>query len=201
MDLLEIQLEGLIQIRDTLQEDKYGLLSLTDVKYMLSTLNSHISCLKMMAENGINIPESKRGHLTGHYLSLGEFTSLSRYGPDLDNKSISYPDDGNAYPSEGWYYVVSFPCGPYSLIEYSGEGIYPEGTFEKMFNELKEYGPTHSDTNNSYLYFKLDGSTRVGELDKNFREILNKYKSLVHEEVKAIRVRKMEQDLARLKEE
>ncbi len=144
--------------------------------------------------SGIPLPED--AYLLGGYHKLSEYLALNKFSSEW-NKSISWPDDGKQ-PDEGWYFVLSFPCGAYSFVPYNGSGDYPTETFNTFFEELKSYGPNHCDTANHTLYFRIDHEN-VPILYKDFGQIFNKHGSEVKGELDRQRVKELERELEKLK--
>lgn len=118
------------------------------------------------------------------------WTNLNKF---TEGKSISWSDDGRQPELGEWLFVISFPTGPYIFGE-----SYPEDTFKDFFLELKSYGPKYCDTVNKALYFTEAVSKKVYD---DFKEIFDKYKAQVQDEIKRKRKKELEDELARLSKE
>lgn len=111
-------------------------------------------------------------------------------------KEISWPDNGKQ-PSSGWYLVISFPCGAYTL-----DSNYPEETFNKFFEELKSFGAKYVDTANHSLYFTLDENPEPArKVYKAYSNLFKKYYDMGKEEVLSKKIAQAEEELRKLKEE
>lgn len=123
------------------------------------------------------------------YCKLSDNEHISLYGEE-HNRTISWPDDGKQ-PNDEWLYVISFPTGAYMF-----GAKYPTQTFQAMFAEIKSYGPAYCDTSNKNLYFTAENAATVcNKLDK----IITKYRNMVNDELKAIKIKELETQLQKLK--
>ena len=129
-----------------------------------------------------------------HYIHLTNDIALSLFVEGC-GKEISWPDDGKQ-PSPGWYLVISFPCGAYTLNR-----DYPVESFNKFFEELKSFGAKHVDTVNHYLYFTLDENTEPArKVYKAYNDLFKKYHDMGKEEVLQAKIAQAEEGLRKLKE-
>lgn len=147
-------------------------------------------------ETGIQIPP--KSYLSSGYCKLNEYIALSRYLGD-GNKTIPYPDCGTKHPENGWYVVIDFPCGAYSMGNIY-KNCYPTKSFDAFFDELKSFSPEYSDTTNHILYFKTS-HPRISELYNSFNDIFNKHKDSVAEEMRQQEVWRLERELEKLRGE
>lgn len=133
-------------------------------------------------------------HYSG-YIRLTNDIALSLYVEGC-GKEVTWPDDGKQ-PSPGWYLVISFPCGAYTLNK-----DYPKQSFNKFFEELKSFGAKHVDTVNHYLYFTLDENPEPArKVYKAYNEIFKKYYDMGKEEVLQSKIAQAEEELRKLKGE
>ncbi len=123
------------------------------------------------------------------WCKFSDHQSLGMYGSQ-HNRKISWSDDG-AQPENERLYVISFPTGPYIF-----GGEYPESTFKSFFEELKGYGAKYVDTANSNLYFTSDTACAV---HNDFKEIFDKHRKLVSDELKVKRIESLEYELKKLR--
>lgn len=110
------------------------------------------------------------------------------------NRVIPWSDDGRQ-PENEWLFRLSFPTGGYC---FSDNGFYAKETFDAFFNELKTFKPAYSDSQNSSLYFTSKNSYEVAG---NFDTIFDKYRDMVKNEMKSQRMKELEKELSKLKEE
>lgn len=128
------------------------------------------------------------------YIRLTNYIDLSLFVEGC-GKEISWPDDGKQ-PSPGWYLVISFPCGAYTLYK-----DYPVESFNKFFEELKSFGAKHVDTANHCLYFALDENPEPArKVYKAYNDIFKKYYDMGKEEVLQAKIAQAEEELRKLKE-
>lgn len=151
-----------------------------------SELKSLIRLEELSAEFGVEIPRYC-GYGNCWY-KLSEFQAIGFYGGD-QNRTISCSDDGSQ-PENEWLYVIRFPTGAYIF----GQG-YPTKTFQKFFNELKQFGPKYIDSANRALYFTSEKSASIHAA---LPEIFKRYKGLVDAELKEKRVKVLQDELEKL---
>lgn len=121
-----------------------------------------------------------------HYKVKGNYNEWFRI---LYSPNISWSDDGQQ-PENEWLYVMSFPCGAYTLSD-----SYPEQTFQDLFEELKGMGAKYCDTVNHSLYFPPE---RTKEVVENYKQIYKKYANMVQSEVKKKRKQELIKELTKL---
>lgn len=124
------------------------------------------------------------------YSRLGEYISIGLYGETL-KRTISWSDDGRQ-PNNEWLLQISFPTGAYIFGD-----DYPVNVFNDFFVELKSFNPKYSDSNNHNLYYDENNANLVYT---KFKEIKEKYKKLAADEIKKIRIEKLEKELEKMKE-
>lgn len=151
----------------------------------LHNLNNLIKTEEIKAEFGIDklVCRSETWFVCGEYGAIGCFG-------DSHRRTISWSDDGRQ-PTDGeWLYCVSFPTGAYIFgSDYCTE------TFDAFFAELKAFGPKYSDSANHNLYFTSSGAAKVNDA---LPHLLKKYRSLINEELKRMRIAELQKELATL---
>ena len=99
-------------------------------------------------------------------------------------------------PSDEWLLHISFPEGAYFLIDYSGfDKPYLSELFNKMLGEFLALNPKYVDRLNKSMYFTSDNAKEV--LDK-WGQITTKYKNLVGDELKKLKIEKLKAELEEL---
>lgn len=177
MNSIEIYNEilSVLDKHDTFIKNEYEL----DIRYKLK---SKIKVQEITNRFGINTISLD---FSGTHVRIDDFRMLGLYGEQY-NRTISWSDDGRQ-PENEWLYLISFPTGAYIFGE-----SYPTHTFDKMFDELKTYGPVYSDTRNHNLYFDEKNAKFV---DDNFSKILNKYRDLANKELVETKIKKLKAQL------
>lgn len=151
----------------------------------LHDLNNLIKTEEIIAEFGIDKLEC-RGTT---WFVCGEYACIGCFGASY-GRTISWSDDGRQ-PTDGeWLYRISFPTGAYIFGR-----DYCTDTFGSFFAELKAFNPKYSDTSNHNLYFTSDTAAEVNEA---LPYLLKKYRSLVHEELKRMRIAELQKELTSL---
>lgn len=139
--------------------------------------------------SGLDAPHPIRSN----FEFFGDYQSLMKFGND-SLCEISWEDKGRV-PEDGWYSSYPFPAGAYTLN--SG---YPKSTFDKFFQELKDYGADYCDTRNSALFFNLNtNSQAVKKLNEVFPTLFKKYYDLAEQEMLEAQIKKAEEDLDKLR--
>lgn len=99
-------------------------------------------------------------------------------------------------PTDEWLLKISFPTGAYFLIDGgSFDKPYLSDLFNKMFGEFIALNPKYVDRLNKSMYFTSDNAKEV--LDK-WDEITTKYKNLVGDELKKLKIEKLKAELEEL---
>jgi len=148
-----------------------------------ATIKRVIEEMTLAEEFGIKIPSP--GNNYPGWIKLNEWMALGKYSED-ENRHISWPDDGRQ-PDNEWLLQISFPSGAYML-----HWDYPSVTFEKMFQELKEFGTKYCDSNNHNLYFD---ASNAGAVFNAFDGVLKKYRGMVDVELKEKRKEELQREL------
>ena len=99
-------------------------------------------------------------------------------------------------PKDEWLLNIRFPTGAYFLIDGgSFDKPYLSDLFNKMLGEFLALNPKYVDRLNQSMYFTSDNAKEV--LDK-WNEITTKYKNLVGDELKKIKIEKLKAELEEL---
>ena len=99
-------------------------------------------------------------------------------------------------PTDEWLLNVRFPTGAYFLIDGgSFDEPYLNDLFNKMLGEFLALKPKYVDRLNKFMYFTSDNAKEV--LDK-WDEITTKYKNLVGDELKRLKIEKLKAELEEL---
>lgn len=162
-------------------------------KYYFNSLHKELSKRRDIAEVekifGFELPHDSESCI---YIKLDYDGNHAVMYCLKDHKYISWSDDGKQ-PENEWLYVIGFPSGAY----YFGDH-YPKETFNAFFNELKEYKPKYSDTNNHVLYFSPENAITIHAV---FEDIVKKYAELSAEEYKKQKAEKLRKELEELETE
>ena len=98
--------------------------------------------------------------------------------------------------SDEWLLKISFPTGAYFLIDGSSfDKPYLSELFNKMLEEFLALNPKYVDRLNKSMYFTSDNTKEV--LDTEY-EITTKYKNLVGDELKKLKIEKLKAELEAL---
>lgn len=98
-------------------------------------------------------------------------------------------------PTDEWLLNIRFPTGAYFLIDGGFDKPYLIDLFNKMLDEFLDLNPKYVDRLNKYMYFTSDTAKDV--LDK-WNEITTKYKNLVGDELKKLKIEKLKAELEEL---
>ena len=98
-------------------------------------------------------------------------------------------------PTDEWLLNIGFPTGPYFLIDGGFDKPYLIDLFNKMLDEFLALNPKYVDRLNKSMYFTSDNAKEV--LDK-WDEITTKYKNLVGDELKKLKIEKLKAELEEL---
>ena len=126
------------------------------------------------------------GHLSYHII-LAHYDGVYR---EINNISPT------PQPTDEWLLNISFPTGAYFLIDGgSFDKPYLSDLFNKMLGEFLDLKPKYVDRLNKSMYFTSDNAKEV--LDK-WDEITSKYKNLVGDELKKLKIEKLKAELEEL---
>lgn len=99
-------------------------------------------------------------------------------------------------PTDEWLLKICFPNGAYFLIDDgSFNKPYLSDLFSKMLEEFLDLKPKYVDRLNKYMYFTSDNAKYA--LDK-WDDITTKYKNLVGDELKKLKIEKLKAELEEL---
>jgi hypothetical protein len=158
--------------------------SSVDIRSQLKLL---IQLEEISTEFGVEIP-SYYGYNRYDWYKLSDFQAIGIYGDD-HNRTIAWSDD-DCQPENEWLYVICFPEGAYTFGK-----EYTTKTFQGFFNELKQFEPKYTDKMNNALYYT---SEKAAAVHAAFPEILQRYRGLVHAELKEKRVKDLRDELEKL---
>ena len=125
------------------------------------------------------------GHLE-YYIILAHYDGVYR---EVNNISPT------PQPKDEWLLNIRFPTGPYFLIDGGFDKPYLIDLFNKMLEEFLALKPKYVDRLNKSMYFTSDNAKEV--LDK-WCEITTKYKNLVGDELKKLKIEKLKAELEEL---
>lgn len=132
------------------------------------------------------------------YLSISDYELVAYYEDGYTchkegrGRSISW-SEGDKQPVNEWLYQISFGTGAYIFgDDYNGQ----QQLFQDFFKELRTHKPDYEDLHNKCLYWKVENAK---EIMSQFKEILKKYQDRNRDELKARKIKKMEDELAKLK--
>ena len=160
-----------------------------DFSDMKSKAERHLFGIELKEKYGLNIDPQKIQSLDWN--RFGEYMSIGRWG-EKHKRTISWSDN-DEQPDDEWLLQICFPTGAYIFGE-----DYPEELFKTFFNELKTYKPSYSDSHNQALYFSLNNASNIFNI---FNIILKKYYDLNKADYKVRKIKKMEDELKKLKED
>ena len=98
-------------------------------------------------------------------------------------------------PTDEWLLKVGFPTGAYFLIDSGFDKPYLSELFNKMLGEFLALNPKYVDRLSKSMYFTSDNAKDA--LDK-WDEITSKYKNLVGDELKKLKIEKLKAELEEL---
>jgi hypothetical protein len=106
-------------------------------------------------------------------------------------KYISWSDDGSQ-PLNEWCLEITFGTGAYIFGD-----DYPVNIFQDFFNELKTLNHKFIDSQNHCIYWTLE---EAGNVLEKLPEIIKKYVELNKEDFKNRKIKKLEDELNKLKD-
>lgn len=163
-------------------------LSNWDIEAMITKAKLYLYGVTIIEKYGLNIDPSKINSFG--YNKLNEYISIGDWG-EKHGRTISWLDNGEQ-PEDEVLVRIGFPTGAYIF-----GGDYPEGLFNRFFNELKSYNPKYSDSANKALFFTPETSNGVFD---NFNDILKKYREINKEESKKRKIEKIKSELKKLED-
>lgn len=170
---------------------KYKNICAYDVDSMESLAKKHLFGIELKEKYGFNIDPQNIQSLSWN--SFGEYMSVGQWGKK-HNRTISWSDDDNQ-PENELLLQISFPTGAYIFRDNLDDDC-PTDFFKEFFKELKTYNPKYTDTNNNKLYFSM---SNAGKMFNEFPVILKKYYELNKIDSKKREIKKLEEQLGKLK--
>lgn len=173
--------------------DHFDKLSNTGVRISKNQILAEIDKVNLSNEFGFELLD--RGHTCytpkgfGH---LDYHIILAHYdGKHREVNNIS----PTPQPTDEWLLKVGFPTGAYFLIDSGFDKPYLSELFNKMLGEFLALNPKYVDRLNKSMYFTSDNAKDV--LDK-WNDITSKYKNLVEDELKKLKIEKLKAELEEL---
>lgn len=154
-----------------------------DIKSELGSINEKLKLAELSELFGIDLKNKSFSNYI--HLNYDNTKSLGYF----KEGSISWSDDGRQ-PEGEWLYRLSYPCGAYTF-----HSDYPTETFGKFIDEIKSYNPKYSDTCNKSFYFSPENAKTIHD---NIDTIFSKYLSQVKDELKKMKIKKLENELTKL---
>ena len=122
------------------------------------------------------------------YVRINNHMYIASMGEKYGRK-ISWPVDGKQ-PIDEIMLVISFPTGAYIF----GDSR-PKELFERLRDELKQYGAKYVDDMNHNLYYPLETASNVAN---NFDSIKRKYHQIFRDEADQRRAIELRRELEKL---
>lgn len=166
---------------------KYKDICIFNVNEMEAKAKFHLFGLKLKETYGFTIEPKDIRSLDWN--NFGDYRAVGLFGEKY-KRTISWEDDGKQ-PDDEILLCLSFPTGAYIFGD-----DYPVNFFKDFFQELKTYNPKYIDTTNKNLYFSMDNA---GIIFNEFPTILKRYYYKNKEDAKARKIKKMEEELTKLK--
>lgn len=159
-----------------------------DIQELESQAKKHLFGLKLKEEYGLDLDPKDIRSLD--YNRFGDYKCIGWWGEKY-RRTISWSDDGKQ-PEDELLFVIGFSTGAYIFGD-----DYPTTLFQELWQELKSYQPKYCDTTNHNMYFSMENA---GRIFNDFNAILKKYYEKNKEDFKARKVKKLEEELAKLKQ-
>lgn len=166
---------------------KYRDICLYDVSKMETQASIHLFAIELKEVHGFNVEPDTINSLDWN--RFGDYMTLGLWGEKY-RRTISWEDNGKQ-PEDELLLQLSFSTGAYIFGE-----DYPTEFFKQFFLELKGYEPKYIDTVNKNLYFSMDNA---GKVFNEFPGILKKYYEKNKEDARLRKIKKMEEELEKLK--
>lgn len=174
--------------------EHFDKLNNTGIRLSKNQILDEISKINLSNKFGFELLD--RGHTC--YTPKG-FSHLD-YHIILANYDGKYREINNISPTpqpkDEWLLNIRFPTGAYFLIDGSSfDKPYLSDLFNKMLSEFLALNPKYVDRLNKSMYFTSDNAKEVlGKWD----EITTKYKNLVEDELKKLKIEKLKAELEEL---
>lgn len=166
-----------------------------DIRKMRDSAKNHLFIVDWNEKYGLEIKHD-RTFVGYNWVKIDEHRCFSYFDDAKaeqkkgSGRYISWEDDGKQ-PNNEWLLCISFSTGAYIFGD-----DYPVDLFQEFFQELKSHKAKYCDSTNNDLYFSLEDAKDVYN---NFQLILNKYREKNKEESKARKIKRMEEELLKLK--
>lgn len=174
--------------------EHFNKLNNTGVRLSKNQIVDEITKVNLSNEFGFELLD--RGHTCytpkgfGH---LDYYIMLANYDGDYRKVNNISP---TPQPKDEWLLNIRFPTGPYFLIDGGGfDKPYLNDLFSKMLGEFLNLNPKYVDSLSRSMYFTSGNAKEV--LDK-WDEITSKYKNLVGDELKKLKIEKLKAELEEL---
>jgi hypothetical protein len=167
--------------------NKHRDLCVYDISDLESKAKKHIFGLRLVEEYGLKL--DPRNVQSLDYIRFGDYRAIGWWGEKY-RREVSWSDDGKQ-PDDEFLFSISFSTGPY-IFGYD----YPKELFKEFWQELKNYNPKYCDTTNHCMYFSIESCSKVFN---EFDNIIKKYYEKNKEDFKLRKIKKMEEDLLKLK--
>jgi hypothetical protein len=182
---MKIAKEAYSEILKTLK--KYKDICIFDIDNLERQSKYHLFGLELKEKYGLNIDPIKIESL--QWIRFNDYKIISLCGEKY-RKVISWSDDGTQ-PEDELLFQICFSTGAYIFGE-----DYPTDLFQKFWLELKTFNPDYTDTANHCLYWKIENAKNIFN---SFEDIMKKYIEINKEDIKQRKIKKLEEDLKKLK--
>ena len=172
--------------------------SFRDIGEMSSRAKNHLLIIEWEEKYGIKIDHNQKPY-TYYHINIRDNLSFSYFNDAEKEKAsgkggkyISWSDD-ERQPKNEWLLVINFSTGAYI---FGNDYAYQQQLFQDFFNELKSYKPDFTDINNRNLYWKIENAKSIYD---NFDKILKEYRERNKSEFNDRKIKKLEEELEKLK--
>ena len=174
--------------------DHFDQLNNTSVSLSVNQILDEITKVNLSNEFGFELLDRDYTCYTPKGFShLDYHIILAHY--DSNNREV-YNISPTPQPTDEWLLKVGFPTGAYFLIDGSSfNKPYLSDLFNKMLEEFIALKPKYVDRLNKSMYFTSDNAKDA--LDK-WDEITSKYKNLVGDELKKLKIEELKAELEEL---
>lgn len=171
--------------------------SFYDIQEMRNKAKNHLMLIDWYEKYGLKLDHSHHTVFGYNYFRVSEYTSFQKFGDAAAEKEagsgryIAWSVD-DRQPDHEWLFIINFPTGAYIF-----GGDYPTDLFQRMWEELKAFGPKYRDDVNKYLYFSMEDAAPIME---QFNGIMQKYRQIYKDEETKREIEATEAKLKKLKE-
>jgi hypothetical protein len=166
--------------------NKYKCEIMFDVRSLERQAKNHLCGMELVEKYGFNLNPKTIYSTDWHELTDNMYLGFW----DGEQRYISWSDDGTQ-PKNETLLCLKYPTGAYIFGE-----DYPKEFFQKFFSELKTYNPKFIDSHNYSLYFSLKNA---GKIHNAYRGILKRYYDENKKDLKQRKIKKLEDELSKLK--